>query len=181
MSLPESHIKERLHSAYVRAIVSHAEQNFVPENEGDYGIDGIVKRIEKRPYTENGKIKNKYIPTGDLFNFQLKATKRCRQNKNGEIVFTLDNNAHIRFSNYVNGVIPAVLIVYDMPDDIKGCVIQDSEKLQMMGCSYWKFMDEKTLSKKTVYIPSTQVFNADAVNYILDHYKKVLGDLQNVS
>ena len=170
MSLPESHKKERLHSAYIRAVISHAEQHFIPESEGDYGIDGVVKKIEKIP--DNGR--NKYITTGHFFEFQLKATKNCRSNRNGEIVYSLTNDAHLRFTKHVGGVIPAVLIVYDMPDDTNRCVFQDSKQLLMMGCCYWKFMDQKALKTKTVYIPSNQIFNADAVNYILGYYEQVL-------
>lgn len=181
MSLPESHKKERLHSAYIRAIVAHAEQNLVPGTEGDYGIDGQVKRIIKAPFTNKDKIGNHYVPTGDFFDFQLKATKTCKHNKNGDIEYTLDDNAHFRFLQLADGVIPAVLIVYDMPDDISQCVIQDSEKLLMMGCSYWKLMDEKALERKTVYIPPNQLFNANAVNHILDYFKQALRDMRNVN
>jgi len=180
MSLPDSHKKERLHSAYIRAVVAHAEQNLVPSAEGDYGIDGQVKRIIKEPYTDGDKNRNRYVPNGDFFDFQLKATKTCKHNPNGEIEYTLDDNAHSRFLKLAQGVIPAVLIVYDMPDDINQCVVQDSEKLLMMGCSYWKLMNEEALDKKTVSIPSTQLFNADAVNTILDYYNQVLRDMRNV-
>ncbi|MAT98350.1 MAG: hypothetical protein CL608_14495 [Anaerolineaceae bacterium] len=176
MSLPDTHKKERLHSAYIRAIIAHAGQNLMVASEGDYGIDGAVKEIVKFPVGE----KSKYISTGHVFEFQLKATQKCKMNDKGEVIYSLDDNAHFRFTKY-NGVIPSVLIVYDMPDDVSGCVLQNIKKLEMMGCCYWKFMDKDTLEMKTVYIPSNQIFNAEAVNYILNYYGQELRKLRNVS
>lgn len=176
MSLPDTHKKERLHSAYIRAIIAHAGQNLMVASEGDYGIDGAVKQIVEFPKGKN----KKYIPTGHVFEFQLKATQKCKINSDGAIVYSLDDNAHFRFTKY-NGVIPSVLIVYDMPDDVSACVVQDAARLEMMGCCYWKFMDKKTLERKTVYIPPDQVFNADAVNRILDIFGQELRKLRYVS
>lgn len=177
MAIPDSHKKERLHSAYIRAVIAHAEQSFVPESEGDYGIDGCIRKIELHE-TEG---KKKYIASSPIFTFQLKATKNCKINNNGEVVFSLDSDAHLRFTKHVDGIIPAVLIVYDTPNDINECVFQDNEKLSMMGCCYWKFMDKETLKKRTVYIPQTQIFDANAVNEILELYGRELRNLRNVS
>lgn len=174
MAIPESHKKERLHSAYIRAIIAHAEQVLVVDSEGDYGIDGSVRQIQ------HDTSANKYSPTGNVFDFQLKATITCDRNKMNEVVYSLDSDAHYRFSQW-QGIIPSVLIVYDMPDDIQNCVIQDTEKLAMQGCCYWKFMDGDVLKKKTVHIPSNQIFNAAAVNYILGFHGQELRRLRNVS
>lgn len=181
MSLPESHLKERLHSAYIRAVISHAEHHFTPEGEGDYGIDGQVKRVLKIPYLKGSQTRHRYITGTDFFLFQLKAVEKCEQDASGNIKYGLTTNAYERFVPHVESIIPMVLIVYDMPDHVSKCVIHDTKQLLMMGCCYWKFMDKKVLEKKTVYIPPTQIFNADAVNYILDCHKEAMRKLRGIS
>lgn len=174
MAIPSTHKQERLHSAYIRAVVAHAEQTLVVDNEGDYGIDGTVRQIKHNP------TKNKYFPTGYFFEFQLKATINCKTNKNGEMVYSLDDNAHYKFTQF-EGVIPQILIVYNMPDDIHQCVIQSDQKLEMMGCCYWKLMDKTALQTKTVYIPPQQIFDAEAIRRILNYYGQELKRLTNVN
>lgn len=180
MSIPESHKKERLHSAYIRAVISHAEHSFTGK-ESDYGIDGIITRVQKIPLQgKDGKTKYSYIDGVDLFHYQLKATTKCERDENGNIKYIINARAYDRFVPHTASIVPAVLIVYDMPDDVHTCVLQDDKQLLMMGCCYWKFMDNKALETKVQYIPSNQIFNADAVNYILDYHKEEVGKLKEL-
>jgi hypothetical protein len=90
MPIPESHKKERLHSAYIRAVVSHAEHSFAGK-ESDYGIDGIITRVIKIPYNDkDGSIKYKYLDGVDLFHYQLKATTKCERDGNENVKYSLD-------------------------------------------------------------------------------------------
>ena len=164
MAIPKSHTKESLSGAFVRAIVAKAGQALTIKNESDYGVDGVIHRIEA--------INGKYQETGPLFNFQLKATvtQKIREN---EISYSIEADAYNKCVHW-DGLLPMVLVVYCMPrDEALWCCLTE-ESLTLKNCAYWKFMKVDTVikSKKVILIPRNQIFDESAISHILDLAKK---------
>ena len=160
MSIPQSHQKQYLSSAFIRAIVAKSGHALTLTYESDYGVDGVVFQIEN----ENGG----YYSSGLLFNFQLKATWQC-DIRNGEVVYDLDAAAYNKAARW-KGFPPLVLILFRMPKDIDHWFHLEDDHLMLRHCAYWKLMEvEKTeaTSKTRISIPKSHIFDEKAVEYLL--------------
>lgn len=164
MARPESHTKESLSGAFVRAIVAKAGQALTITYESDYGVDGIIHLIES--------IDGKYMNTGPLFNFQLKSTVTCKRGED-EVSYSMEAEAYNKCVHW-HGPLPMVLVVYCMPrDEALWCNLTE-ESLTLKNCAYWKFMNVDTVvkSNRVIKIPRNQMFDESAISHILDLAKR---------
>lgn len=165
MSIPSSHQKERFSEAYVSAVVAKAGQALdITDRHSDYGVDGFIHLVEN--------INGKYQNIGPMFSFQLKATINC-EFKNGQIAYKMEPDAYNKCVKW-NGALPIVLIVYDLPKDESRWFQHSEESLTLQRCAYWRFMnvDDLVKSRKVVRIPQKNIFDMDAVNFILSIAEK---------
>lgn len=160
MAKPNSHIKENLSSAFVKAVVAKAGHSLTITYEEDYGVDGIIHCIEQ--------INGKYQPTGPQFNFQLKATITCNTSDDS-ISYSIDPDAYNKFVCWDHPM-PMVLIVFCMPrDKALWCNITEDDGLVLKNCAYWKIMNvaELVKSKKVIHLSRTDIFDENAVSKLL--------------
>lgn len=166
MPLPLNHMKERLHLAYVRAVVARAGATFQPYDE-DYGIDARISAVSLTP-------DGKYIAKGSAFDCQLKATTDW-EIKDEHIVYDLDVKAYNNLVELKERL--GILILYRLPKqpDPDAWVTVSKDNLTMRTCCYWKLLTgDKTTntSTKQICIPTQQLFDHQAVTDLLEEVRK---------
>ena len=166
MPIPLNHMKERLHFAYVRAVVARAGATLQPYDD-DYGIDARISAIS---LTQEGK----YIAKGGAFDCQLKATTDW-EIRDEHIVYDLDVRAYNNLVELEDRI--GVLILYRLPkqSDPDAWLTVSKDNLIMRTCCYWKLLKgEKTTntSTKRICIPTQQLFDPQAVTKLLDQVRQ---------
>lgn len=160
MTIPESHMKERLHRVYVNAVASRAGAKYT-ESLTDYGLDVTIQDIKELP---NGK----FVDTGILFHCQLKATTKCEL-KPLEVIYDMEVEAYNKLVTWEGGI--CILVLFNLPIDVNEWLHLDEEKLLLKKCCYWSHItgpiSENSHSQR-IMIPRIQQFTPDTVKNILN-------------
>ena len=143
-SMTENFIQERLSLAYVEAVVFGAGFNFSELKVDDHGIDGTIKS---------------YSRGINRVDFQLKATYRYQLTKSHVVYDLPADNYNVLVA--AEGI-PAILILFVMPN-LRGCWLAQSEsEMLIRHCAYWYSLEGKdrttTTSTKRVRIPRSNTF-----------------------
>lgn len=162
--IPDSHIKEYLHRAYVQAVAAQA--GYGCEFRGpDYGADAVISEVEHLP---NGK----RVATGYEFNLQMKASQVFIQREDATD-YDLDAEAHNRLVRFVGNAI--VLIVFCISPDVQARLTVTEDYLQLQHCCYWypRPTEETTNRRSTrIAIPRNQLFTPEACTSLMEGVKK---------
>ena len=159
MSLPSNTMKEKLQNAYFQAVLAVAGANFATPN-WDCGIDVYITSP-----TVNAR--GRVAPTGNIVLCQLKASKNCKLDGD-EVVYALEAEAYNKLVELEGA--RGILILLHLPEDENEWLIVDEHAMCIRYCCYWKEISGKTTENSstiTVRIPKSQVFNPEAVNYLL--------------
>ncbi len=145
-------LKERFSFAYVGAI-AYAAGVVIDEPSVDRDSVDIV-------FTARGQVGPRRSPH---FHAQLKCHTGA-PDENGDVVYDL------KVKNYrdlipVNHIVPRILIVVCVPDDIKEHAKWTPEELLLRRCAYWIHLggQRPTSNKKTIRIRLNNVFSPDAL------------------
>lgn len=167
MPIPLSHMKERLHYAYVNAVAAKAGVNCTkPDN--DYGGDLIINDVRMLP-------SGKYSDTGILFQCQLKATTTCEM-YDDYVAYDMDVDDYNKIVTWEGGHM--VLVVLDLPKEEYDWIDINENLLWMKRCCYWTFLngkESKNSNKQRVKIPKNQIFDTVAINYLLQYVRENMG------
>lgn len=165
MPIPSSHMKEQLQFSYVNAVVARSGAKCTPPP-SDYGMDVIISEVKILP-------DGSFTDTSFLFHGQLKATTRCKI-RNDYVVYDLDVKTYNKLVQW-EGNAPAILIVFKLPKNEQEWLNLDEDVLCMRNCCYWMRLEGKVstnVSSKTIKIPREQVFDPQAVTYLLDQVRQ---------
>lgn len=163
-ALPDSHVKEYLHRAYVSAVVAQA--GYTCEfSTADYGVDACISRVRELPG-------GKFTKDGVHLNVQLKATQNYRQNAL-EIRYDLDADAHNRLVHHDSGAI--VLLLFCMPPMPSDHFDLTEHHLELRHCCYWHPRPTSLTSNTssvTITIPRSRLFTPDACRELMDQVRE---------
>lgn len=152
--------KEQFSNAYLQAVSSVASFSlFPPPPVDDDSVDRTVAASGG-----SGTIRS---PRLDV---QLKCTAA-----------PLPNGSHISYGlklkNYddlrpENVLVPRILVVVFVPDDIESWLEQSEEKLSMKYCGYWASLrgmkEVENKARVTVRLPRSNLFTVDALSSIME-------------
>lgn len=166
MALPSDTRKEKFHNAYFRAVLAVAGANFATPD-WDCGIDYYITwpAINSR---------GKFAPTGNIVFCQLKASKNCTIDGD-EVVYKLDAEA---YNELIEIDALTILVLMHLPETERDWLVVDECAMCMRYSCYWKEIVGETTdnsSKITVRIPRNQVFDPEAVQYLLSQAEQDVG------
>lgn len=161
MTIPASHMKERLSAAYVQAVAARAGIKLFGDDVTEYGIDGYFQRIRRLP--DGG-----YKEGGAIIQCQVKATTTSFI-QNNEIIYDMKVRAYNKLVDVREDDPPTFLILFRVPseDDIDSWLTLDDNQLTLKRCCYWQYITGPPSSNKEwqrIKIPIQQRFTPDAVN-----------------
>lgn len=165
MPIPLEHMMERLHFAYVRAVVARAGATCQPYYTDDYGMDARISAIKLRPNGKPG-------PTSLGFECQLKATTTWDV-KDDKIVYDLNADSYNKLVELEDMF--GILILYRLPKNPEEWLDVSDKVLSMRKCCHWKLLTGDTIpntSTKRVFIPKRQLFDPQAVTHLLEEVRK---------
>lgn len=156
--LPDNHVKEYLHEAYVRAVVAQAgyECSF---SEQDYGIDARVSEVVQ--------LKGKYVSSGFDFKIQMKASQDFRLDTT-ETVYSLKAEAHDRMALHTGSTI--ILVLFCVPQDANLRLEVTEDHLKLQQCCYWWPRPAAKTDKSSsiaIRIPRQNLFTPQACRDIM--------------
>jgi len=161
MPIPISHMKERLSVAYVRTVTAKAGATFLTTDGTEYGTDASIQRVNLLP---NGR----YTGTGWTLHCQLKSTTTWSVGDD-KIIYDMEVDAYNKLVCWEGS--PCILVLFRLPKNEEEWVNLDELKLELRNCCYWTHLvGEPSTNLRTtrIEIPRTQLFNPDAVNYLLN-------------
>lgn len=167
MPIPPEHIQERLSVAYVSAVVARAGFSLWHGPSTEYGTDAMIQRIRKLTSGE-------YHGTGDGVMIQIKATITS-QMKEEHIVYDMKIDAYNKLANW-EGDMPCILVLLCLPRNTDEWLYLDENNLLLKRCCYWTQLCDppsENQSQQRIRIPRTQVFDATAVSYLFNEYRKI--------
>ena len=171
MPLPSTHVKERLSLAYIQAVVASAGAHYNPEEQPEYGIDCTIKQVI---VMQNGK----YNYSGYLLQCQVKSTTDWIENPE-YILYDLAADAYNKLVTLESKT--AILIVFRLPKTEMEWLNCTEEYLELRNCCYWIFLTGlpiSTTSSTRIQLPRSQIFDPQAVNYLLARLHQNKGTLE---
>ena len=171
MSIPESHLKERLSVAYVKTVAAKAGAQYLTPDGTEYGTDGVIARVT---LLSSGK----YVATGWDFHCQLKATTSWIEN-NEHIIYDMDAEAYNKLVNW-DGNSPCLLVLLRLPKVKEEWLNMSEINLILKNCCYWEYLTgdpTNNVSKIRIRIPRRNLFTPQALNYLLDYMQNNQGKL----
>lgn len=172
MPMPSSHIKERLSVAYVNLVAARAGATCIDLSGGqDYGSDMEIHAVKQLP-------SGKFLSTGYLFHCQLKATTTSVL-KDDAVIYDMDVEAYNKLVQWEGGSV-CLLVIFRLPENEADWLEMNEEQLLLRHCCYWKHITgplSTNRSTQSVFIPRSNLFNAEAVTEILDMVRR--GDFKN--
>jgi hypothetical protein len=164
MSITREHCQERLSFAYINAVAAKAGYTCT-RPELDYGMDLQIKTVEY----EDGFLQD----TGFALDVSAKATHNFVL-LNGDIHYKLDVKA---YNSLVKPrMIPAVLVLYCMPDDDALWLSVQEDETTLKHCGYWLSLRGQqptdNTGSKVVNIPKKQMFREESLKQIMDKVKR---------
>lgn len=164
MPIPIEHMMERLHFAYVHAVVARAGATCQPYIQ-DYGSDARISAIRAKPT-------GGFAKTAIGFECQLKATTTWKF-EDENIVYDLDADAYNKLIELEDMF--GILILFRMPKDPLEWLEITENIFYMRHCCYWMLLTgERTTntSTKRIFIPTQQLFDPQAVTDLLEQVKQ---------
>lgn len=165
MPLDPEQVKERLHFAYVHAVVAKAGAA-TARPDPDVGEDLSISLVQRLP---NGK----YMPTGFLFHCQLKATTTSELDNN-YVIYDMEADAYNKLATW-EGTAPCILILFRLPEEDCSWLALNEEQFLMKNCCYWYHITDpptQNSSKKRIKIPRTQIFTPEVVEDLLQRVRQ---------
>jgi len=161
VSIPKSHIKERLSIAYVQAVTAIAGVKFFGDNVTEYGIDGYFQQIRRLP-------DGLYKEVGMYIQCQVKATTTSVIRKN-KVVYDMRVKAYNKLVDVVDDDPPTILILFRIPSDeeINTWLSLNDEQLVLRYCCYWDYIvGSRSENKRShrIEIPVEQKLTPQAIN-----------------
>ena len=143
-------VQEQLSLAYVQAVIFRAGFNLSELRVDDHGIDGTIKS---------------YSTGINRVDFQLKSTVNYEL-KDEHVVYDLNaDNYNVLVA--ADGI-PAILILFVMPEDCDRWLEQSEDELRLRHCAYWLSLEGQqrttAVSTKRVSVPRTNTFTATGLN-----------------
>lgn len=170
MTIPPSHLQERLSVAYVMTVTAKAGAVYYSPNGHEYGTDGI---IEQQQLLENGN----YSPSGWPLRCQIKSSINCEMSED-HITYDIDVIAYNKLVD--DEVSPSILILLRLPKDEKDWVYLDETCLKLRDCCYWlylKGLPSKNLYSVRIYIPRKNQFTPEALLNLMNTMRCTKGIL----
>ncbi|PID89881.1 MAG: hypothetical protein CSA97_05810 [Bacteroidetes bacterium] len=150
--MTEEQIKEELSNCFVRAVAACTGYSLT-KPDYDYGVDFILKRIEKRMVDGSAR----YYDSGYTVDLQLKATEQATDANKAFLKYDLDvkNYNDLVERKVGEASTPLILILFILPKD-GSWVDLNEDSLLLRKCAYWFIPDEDVLecssNKRTVRI-----------------------------
>ncbi len=169
MSLTTQHIEEALCFAYVQAVAGRAGVN-TSFDRLDYGIDIYFRSINILP---NGRRRSSDI----ILPAQLKASTNCIFTEKA-VGYDLEAKAYndLVYKTADGVERPFILIVFCLPKNPAAWLEVSEEQLLLRKCCYWHHLvgePTNNVGTKRIYIPRSQLFTPDALQYLLATKGKV--------
>lgn len=164
MPIPSSHLQERLHFAYVHAVVAKAGATCQPYNP-DYGTDARISAIKIKP-------SGGYAKSTVGFECQLKSSTSCEINDQ-HVVYDLDANTYNHLVAFEDMF--GILILFRLPKREVDWLEISEDVMCLRNCCYWLHLTgkkTKNISSKRIFIPRHQLFNPEAVKQLLNQVKQ---------
>lgn len=164
MPIPSSHMKERLHLAYVNAVASRAGAKCT-KPDPDYGDDVIIQEVRQLP---NGK----FTDSGFLFHCQLKASTTCEV-RDDVIVYDMEVDSYNKMIEWEGGYY--ILILFVMPEDELEWLHLDEDRFLLKKCCYWQEINgeiSRNRKSQRIFIPRSQLFTPETVRVLLDKVRR---------
>jgi hypothetical protein len=124
MAIPRAHMQERLHEAYVSAIVARAGLKLIGFVQREYGVDAYIQGFLELPNGETTE-------SGAILECQLKSTINS-MHRNGTIIYDMGVSAYNKLISVDN----RILLLYCLPDNIDYWLQVDKESLVLKTCCY---------------------------------------------
>lgn len=151
--LPDEHMKEHLHRAYVQAVAAQA--GFTCDfPRDDYGIDARISEVRRMP-------RGKFRAVGTHFNVQMKASHLFtrRADSTG---YNLAAEAYNSLVDHDDGQV--ILLVFCVPRLTSDRLDLGLDSLILQHCCFW-YQRPTTLTTNTssisISLPHTQLFTVD--------------------
>jgi hypothetical protein len=166
--LPESHIKERMSSAYISAVAARAGCTCTPTAGGeDYGVDFYLQKV--------GLVNNVYEPISSPVTLQSKATVTSII-VDDAVSYSIKGKAYNKIVRANASGIPTALVLFRLPLSYHDWLLQDQDVLRLHHCAYWSFIEGDIISDasaKAIKIPVTQMFGLDSIDALFSHAKRI--------
>lgn len=160
MSIPASHMMERLSVAYISAVAAKAGIKLFGEGKNEYGIDVYMQAIRELP---NGT----FTECGHILQCQIKSTTNSII-KNKSIVYDMKVEDYNKL--VMVDTLPRILLLYRLPMHDEKWLSLDEEKLLLQHCCYWAHIvgpPSKNKSSRRISIPRTQIFTPESARDLL--------------
>lgn len=154
--MPLSHIQERLHRAYVNAVVAMAGLKLVWDSDVEYGVDCHMQDVKPTP--------GGMSESGPILQFQLKSTINWKLKEN-KIIYDMESIAYNKLINAEG----RLLILYCLPVKIAEWLNVNDKELILRRCCYWYYVSGPLSngSKKRIFIPNDQLFISSCLRDLL--------------
>lgn len=170
MSIPLSHMKERLSAAYVQAVAARAGVKLFGREVNEYGVDGYFQQIREWR-------KDKYKETGEQIQCQVKAT--WEWGFQGDLVYyDMKTKAYDKLVDVVEDDSPTIFILFCLPkeEELDFWLKIDEQNLVLKNCCYWDYITGEPTGKddstKRIKIPRTQLLSPDIINEFFEMLKR---------
>lgn len=150
--------KEQFSHAFVRAVVSVAGLRMSSPDVDDDSVDWCLAGRGGTNRYRSAKL-----------DIQLKCTGRLDFSETAfSFALSPKNYNELRYTNYM---VPRILIVVQVPEQIDSWLLQSAESLAMRRCAYWaslwNFRESDNTSSVTIRIPTSQLFTVAAVQMLM--------------
>lgn len=166
MGVTREHRQEALSFAYISAVAAKAGYNCGPPPGYDYGIDieiGGVEQIDKRR-----------VDLGYRLNIQAKASYNFTISDDNCVLYDLKVDAYNMLIRE-DRRIPAILVLYCMPNDENEWLLVYEECSTLRYCGYWISLRGMPASTNTetqrIRIPKKQMFTETSLTSIMKRIK----------
>ncbi|HRJ60618.1 MAG TPA: DUF4365 domain-containing protein [Azospirillaceae bacterium] len=151
----DNDVKERLSIAYLTAVAAHAGCELMEVKTQRDGVDVLIKPITGATHL--------------MIRVQAKATSRLSR-INGGALFSFQLDRYVYDLLRRPSVMPALLVVYDMPEDPEEWVVVTAEKTALRRAGFWKDLrgaPEVEADSAAVRISPSNIFDKSAIVDVL--------------
>jgi hypothetical protein len=158
--LPDEHVKEHLHRAYVQAVAAQA--GFTCDfPQADYGVDARISQVRKMP-------RGRYRASGTHFNVQMKASHQFTRRAN-DTGYSLEAEAYNSLVDHDDS--PIILLVFCTPRLAVDRLDLGLDFLALQHCCLWfprPTIPTLNSSSVNLSLPHTQLFTVDECRRVMD-------------
>ncbi len=155
--LPIHACKEQLSIAYVHAVATAARCALESVRVDYETVDATIRQSAEH---------DRY--SHPAFDVQLKCTSQ-NVARDDHLVWSLDRAHHDSLRD-PKRLLPVVLVLLVVPENVSEWIHQDEERLRLTRCAYWmslRGMPPITTESKTVHLPRANIFDVQQVLGIL--------------